>query len=585
MYLSRIEINNFRGISSLSLNIHKGVNILIGENNTGKTTVLDALRICFELGAERKEIFVQPEDFYVKNVGSIETKIEFHLTFSEPSVREQGVFIELLSFTKDKIPELQLHLTFTWDGIKSRRKHWGGDKEGQDIPYEVIELFYFTHLSALRDATRDLAPSRGNRLSRLFLKLIETEEKRQLFADNINKKIKEASDWQDLLKNGKDTIQKHLKKVSLQEDETEIEIDFVETTFKRIVENLRMFIPQNSSTEGDGEPATNLVIFEISQNGLGYNNLIYIATVLGDLLERRRREPDSYISLLIEEPESHLHPQWQSVLFSYLKEIESHGIQVFITSHSPSITAKSNIDQLIVMTKNEKLIKSTPIRAINLGDNNKKYLERFLDVTKSQLFFAKSVILVEGISEALLVPCFAKLIGQEFDLEKNAVEVVNIGGVSFESFALLFNNSDTEKRINVWCSIITDDDRSEDAEISSRAEKALDLSGGLLDVFLAKNTFEYELFIANEDLITSVYKDMHPKTDLSFAGEIHDKALAFVDKIKSNNDKAIFAQNLAQRIEPDENDFVVPDYIIKAIKWAVKGDESNTDGETESSHT
>jgi len=190
---------------------------------------------------------------------------------------------------------------------------------------------------------------------------------------------------------------------------------------------------------------------------------------------------------------------------------------------------------------------------------------------------------VEGISEALLLPCFAKLIGLklEYDLERNAVEIVNVGGVSFEPFAKIFNSDNERQRLNIRCAILTDDDRemktaTDEEEISSRAASALELAGGMVaEPFLAKYTFEYELYYKNEALVTKAYKELHQRTNLEFNGTIEERARLFVDRIKTNRDKAVFAQLLAQKIEEDVSfqKFVVPSYIQHAIKWVVDGND------------
>jgi len=590
MYLENLHIKNFRCINDLVLDFHKGINILIGENDTGKTAVLDALRVCLGLGAERREIYLTPDDFHIYESGEIADTIEFHLTFGDISTKEQGVFIELLAIPEGQLPKLQLHIRFTYDPLKDRirREYWGGEKEGQNVPSQVLELIYFIHLGALRDASRDLTPGRGNRLSKLFLKLVPERDEQEEYEKEINDQIRSVPRLISLLKNGKTKINKHLNRVSLRNAPQRIDIDFVDKTFRGIMEGLKLRIPFDTLKESheEDQPVSDRLAgsFKIWQNGLGSNNLIYIATVLGDLFEKKKREPDSFISLLIEEPEAHLHPQLQNVLFPYLKEIETHNVQLFVTSHSPTITAKTHIDSLIVLTDNARNISSTPLKNVALEERHKKYLQRFLDVTKSQLFFAKGVILVEGISEALLLPCFAKLTGQKYDLARNAVEIVNIGGVSFEPFAKIFNSDNKRERLNIRCAILTDDDRemitaTDEVEISSRAASALELAGGMVaKPFLAKYTFEYELYYKNEILVAKVYRELHPRTGLEFNGTIEQRALQFVDKIKTNRDKAVFAQLLAQEIEENVSfqEFVVPNYIQHAIKWVVDGNDERT---------
>ena len=585
MYLKSINIKSFRCIKDQTIEFHKGVNILIGENNTGKTAILDAMRLCLGFGLERRELYFQIENFHIDNSGVQCNIAEFHLVFSELTSREQGIFVEMLSISEDGNPELALHVQFFYDMEKDRMrvKYWGGENEGQDIPHQILELLYYTHLGALRDATHDLAPCRGNKISQLFLKLIANEEQRQQLSNNMNNSIKNAANWRNLLNRGKRKIMDHLERVTLQNEESNIEIDFVEATFRKIVENLKIYIPvqaiSDKELEEEGSVERENINFNISQNGLGYNNLIYAATVLGDLLERRVSEPDSFIALLIEEPEAHLHPQWQNILFSYLQEIETKGMQVFITSHSPTITAKTDINSIIVLTRSDDNIKSIPLRSIDISDKHKKYLQRFLDVTKCQLFFAKSVILVEGISESILMPSFAKIIGDAYHLEKNAVEVVNINGVAFEPFANLFNKENERERINIKCSIVTDDDRDE-GEVSSRAVKALELKRGMVEVYLARKTFEYELYLENESLIKTAYAEIHTQTNLDFEGQsIEECAEQFIEKLNRNRDKAVFAQHLANKIEEDSDfklNFKLPEYIENAIKWAVSGNEQDT---------
>ena len=181
-----------------------------------------------------------------------------------------------------------------------------------------------------------------------------------------------------------------------------------------------------------------------------------------------------------------------------MNKLNKIGFQIFISSHSPTITAKADLDSLIVLQEQEHKITSLSIKRSNLNDINKIFLKKFLDVTKCQLFFANGVILVEGISEALLLPIFSEIVGADYSIEKKGIELVNLNGVAFEHFGRLFNSDNEEIRLNCRCAILTDDDRT-DGNISSRANKAKELEKGLLKVFLAQNTFEVELFKAGNN--------------------------------------------------------------------------------------
>jgi len=438
-------------------------------------------------------------------------------------------------------------------------------------------LIYFLHLDALRDAVQHLRPVRGNRLGELYSKIVTDEQRQETLSGKVRNVLDSDAEWNTLIDQGKEKVNEHLKETTISGKEQNVEIDFLPFEFRRIVDNLRIQTPVYSEDILENEDKQKY--FELCQNGLGYNNLIYIATVLGDLKRQRELEKEAYIALLIEEPEAHLHPQLQNIFFNYLNKLNEIGFQIFVSSHSPTITAKADLDSLIVLQEQENKITSLSIKRCNLDDINRKYLEKFLDVTKCQLFFANGVILVEGISEALLLPVFSEILGPDYSIEKKGVELVNLNGVAFEHFGKLFNPDNAEIRLNCRCAILTDDDRTDDGEISSKASKAKELENGLLKVQLAEKTFEIELFKAgnNKDILLEIFEEMHPTAvgRIEEWRSIDEHAQNFLEKVNSNKAKSELAHCLAIRLESDaglRDEFTVPDYIKGAIRWVVKGE-------------
>jgi putative ATP-dependent endonuclease of OLD family len=585
MFLQAFLIKNFRSIESISLNFQKGVNVLIGENNSGKSAIIDALRICLSYGSSWRDISVDYSDFRVDrgtcDPPPCEIGFDLHFTITDPD--EKGWFHDLYAITEEGHEDLQLHFRFHIEELngnsKIRRRYWGGPHEGQRPDPEVLDLFYYVYLEPLRDAVQHLKPIRGSKLGQLFLNIITDPDQRKALSGKVRSALNDDEEWKTVVDDGKGKINTHLFETSIRGKEQDVDLDFLPFEFKRIVENLQVRMPVFSSEILDGDQ-TKQRYFDLYQNGLGYNNLIYTATVLGHLKQKAEVDPTSYMALLIEEPEAHLHPQLQNIFFKYIHTLNQEHFQVFISSHSPTITAKADLDSLIVLQRQAGKVSALPVLRSPLSADNKRYLHKFLDVTKSQLFFANGVLLVEGISEALLLPMFSRMMGPEYDLDKAGVEIVNVNGVAFEHFGKLFNDSEQDRRLAARCAIITDDDCGDLTDDENpRAQNALALQSGSLKVFLSTVTFEYELFLQgnNRDILLGIFGELKPKATRNIVpgDTLESHGRAFVKKVADNKAKSELAHRLAVELELTDatrNAFIIPEYIKNAIRWVVKGE-------------
>jgi putative ATP-dependent endonuclease of OLD family len=591
MYLSKLKIKNFRGIKQIELDFHKGLNVLIGENNSGKTAIVDALRIGLGYGKSNNNIYINETDIHLNrnDINEENDEIQFDFIFELEDVKERECFFDFLSQDAENPLKqtIQIHIKFKYEKRGSRnffkRTVWGGDNEGQNVPYDALEEIFFIYLDPLRDAVQSLKPySYANKVGNLFNELtkykkegadipLNEEKKNELASDLYSVFEGNDSDWESILQTGNEKVNDHLEGTGISTKYPNIRMKYVGRKYSDVVKGIELKRPVY-----EPEPENGQKYFEIHQNGLGENNLIYTSVVLGDLINRcEDDELQIYNALLVEEPEAHLHPQYQNTFFQYLNKLQSTGVQIFITSHSPTITAKSNFENITVLQVQNNKVSPFCFSRLSLDEfttRNRNHLKKFLDTTKSKLFFANGVILVEGIAEAILIPIISQMF-LGFDLDKLGIEIVNINGVAFEHFAKLFNNNDVKKRMSSRCSIITDSDPKGDKPISDRAIKAQGYENENLKVCLAPNTLEYDLFnesVINKSVMRFVYRCLHLQTpDLL----MDFNADTLMEKLKSNQDKGDFALDLANKLK-DVEGFEVPDYIEKAINWVLKIEEN-----------
>ncbi|WP_196008211.1 ATP-dependent nuclease [Clostridium tyrobutyricum] len=449
MYLSEIDITGYRLFNeAISIKFNKGINVLVGENGCGKSTIIDAIRLLLNED-EYSRNGVNQEDFYYSMSNSIQSEeINIRGKFSDLSEKKKVEYLTWLNDNYEAI--LNLNITKKLDMRNHyKKKIWGGESSNSIFEWESLNDIQCVYLPALRDAKKKLSIGRGSRLARLLLNLSrdEMEDKRkkgkpmeiESYINDFNKKLSGKGD----IKKADEMINKILKNALGSVFGESTKIQFNDLTYERIVESLKLvFFPGLQVNEGT-------VYRNLFENSLGYNNLIYLATILAEF-EGLKEKYSSPRIILIEELEAHLHPQLQIKLLKYLnRQAKENDIQIIITTHSTTIASSTPVKNIICLNLSEdKKMTSVSLRDCRLDKKSERFIDRWMDVTKSTLLFSKGVILVEGLAEAILLPKLAEIYLKHYNssheqrkvnsLEEAGVSVVNMNGIFFQHFMKLY---------------------------------------------------------------------------------------------------------------------------------------------------
>ncbi|WP_284633477.1 ATP-dependent nuclease [Photobacterium damselae] len=606
MYLSELNAKKFRQFNDFSMSFSKGLNLLVGENNAGKSSVIDAIR--FTLDTTSAEwVSLKDTDFHH---GSSELSIT--LKFEDLSPQEMGIYLEHLTneetgtgpdraiLVVNLKAKLALNPFKKTQFIKTEFRS-GYNGQGPTIDREIRDYLATTYLKPLRDSEAELSAGRSSRLSQIL------GSSSSLAGDSTTTEriIK-------LLTDASKAIQSDSAIQSTQAKITELinSLTFRGDVFSPV---LNLLGSQDYEDMNDSERALALkaILEKLSleldatgvKHGLGYSSLLFMAAELMLI----NQEGNHYSLLLVEEPEAHLHPQLQLKFINYLRT-ENSNLQCILSTHSPVLASKAPLENLILMQQGQAF----PLRkgCTALNEEDYIFLEKFLDSTKANMFFATGVLLVEGIAEVVLIPQIAKLLGRP--LEDYGVSLVNVSGLSRKRYAKVYRSGPLEdtKPLPIKVACLTDldlwpseaEDTGEEGcigfkekklpsgrkkgnlhhwlneltvpQIEEIKSKKSEFDGENVKTFIS-DEWTFEFCLAKYGLSEELYEVIKGNLDgySALSSNNQERAVQIYSLIEDGKSEVSYSlANLLSRYEGRPNDLKakLPPYIINAIEYVTE---------------
>lgn len=649
MHISRITLVNYRNFASADVRLYQGINTIIGENGSGKTNLFRAVRLLLDERLIGDSHALTELDFH-RGLGDWRGHwIALNLEFSEISQNEsiQALFshhgevdgedaVERASYgllfrpirnIRDQLaklewgdvdglaglregitlddyetvivgrgvadltnPAMYKRIVGDFDSVVFMRDNNGYAPDypelGVPVPryFSLAKEFSFSYIHALRDVLKDFKLNRNNPL-RTLLNAKSDEivpgdfDNIMAQVETLNRAIETRPDVagirDEIRTTFKQTVGETYSPTSMS-IRSELPLEAA-----KLFQSLKLYVGEHGEAYEGG----------LDELSLGGANLVFLTL---KLLEFRYKSARKAIAnfLIIEEPEAHIHTHVQKTLF---ERVDYENTQIIYSTHSTHISEVSEIERVNVLTRSGTGWQSNQ-PTTGLEAHEIQGAQRFLDAIRSNLLFARSVMLVEGDAEEIMIP---NLVSQVYgvSVDELGLSIINVRSTGFRTLANLFS----EDRIRKHCAIVTDLDASffdttpepsdDDAAGKQKVEARRSEAAGefreadleeyttanpFVRAFFAKHTFEVDFAAAadqNRRLIRETVDEIYVQESYrkeykeTIGSELLSVYGAASLKLAEKTGKGWFALLLVGYLNPTAS---VPQYILDALAFAVK---------------
>lgn len=494
LFISRVKIKNYRNFKDVDVRLgHK--QIIIGENNVGKTNFLKALQLILDPTLSDEDRMLEESDFNDTLVNPMENKEEIVIEVYIENYSNNKTILTVFqdATVKNEKGKEVLKLTYRFfpyiddaGNIEYQYNIFKGNDETKKFGSYERKYLNLKVIKALRDVESEIRNSRTSPIQRMLKDYAIDKNDLERIAEEYRKNGEEILNLDELV-DLTNNINKRFGAI-LGNDDFDVSLQAMEISPGRVLSSLKLLMAQRNTSDislGLNNILYISMILQMLQDKTvpslikedKYNELIVLAggEIVKDTYEQsqnrnyflKERISDvqhkklySFMSknmpisnavtiLAIEEPEAHLHPVNQRLI--YKDVIQNSNNSVLLTTHSTHITAIAPINSIVHLHNDGT--KGTEIHAtaaMPMDEGEFLDVERYLDVKRGEIYLGKAVLLVEGIAEEYLVPRFAELLGKPLD-EKGII-VCNINCTNFTPYVKLLHS------LAIPYAVITDGD-------------------------------------------------------------------------------------------------------------------------------